>query len=168
MSWLLPPLFFVFLLAVGLLDPRRVPPGSELGQTMKRSGRRARGEVRKALRDGRAVADPRLAGLAAAVAQEQMNRIDYRGPLRKQEVLMLLAATAQVALALTVGLHHLGVAATDIGGSLLAVSWVVGLRRVTPSHRHPTDRLLVAHRANLLLANQSGPGELDRIRLGMP
>jgi hypothetical protein len=168
MSWLMPALFLGFVFSVGWLDPRRVPSRSELGRTMKRVGRRARGEVRNALRDGRAVTDPRLAALAAAVAQEEMDRIDYRGPLRKQEVLMLLAGTAQVALVLAVGLHHLGIAFSDIGGSLIVVFWVVVLRRATPSHRHPTDRLLTAHRANLSLAGESGPGELDRIRLGMP
>jgi hypothetical protein len=168
MSWLVPALFFGFLLSVAWLDPRRIPPHSELGRTMKRAGGRARGDVRKALRDGRAVANPGLAALAAAVAQEEMNRIDYRGPLRKQEVLMLFAGTAQVALAVAVGLSHLGVAFSDIGGSLIVVFWVVVLRRLTPSHRHPTDRLLTAYHANLLLADQSGPGELDRIRLGMP
>jgi len=68
------------------------------------------------------VADPGLAVLAAAVAQEEMNRIDYRGPLRKQEVLMLLAGPARVALAVAVGLYHLGITFSDVGGSLRSPS----------------------------------------------
>jgi hypothetical protein len=129
---------------------------------MQRAGRRARRDVNSAVREGRAVRDSALASLAAAVAQERMKRTDYRGPLLRQEKLMLLAGIAQVTLALAVGANHLGTQYSDIGGSVVVVFWVVGLRRVTPSHRHSTDRLLTAYQANLSLAGASGHEELDR------
>jgi hypothetical protein len=97
-----------------------------------------------------------------------MDRIDYRGPLLRREKLMLLAGVAEVTLALVVGADHLDTQYSDIGGSVLAVFWVVGLRRATPSHRHSTDRLLTACQANLLLVGGSGFGELERVLLGMP
>ena len=81
---------------------------------------------------------------------------------------MLLAGIAEVTLTLVVGANHLATVYTNVGGSVLAVCWVVGLRRATPSHRHSTDRLLTAYRANLSLADASGLGELDGVLLGMP
>jgi hypothetical protein len=135
---------------------------------MQRIDRRGRLEVRNALRDGRAVNEQRLAALAAAVAQDQMSRIDYRGPLLRQEKIMVLAVIAEIALAAAVGLRDLGATFSSLGASTIVVFWVVGLRRVTPSHRQPTDRLLTAYRANRTLADNSPRGELDRIQLGMP
>ena len=82
---------------------------------------------------------------------------------------MLLAGIAEVGLVFAVGAHHLATQYSDAGGSVLVVFWVVVLRRATPSHRHSTDRLLTAYRANLSLAGTSEPGELDRrVLLGMP
>jgi hypothetical protein len=151
-----------------LLDPRRISPRSELGKAMKHVGRRGRKEVARALRDGRAVADPHLASLAAAFAKEQMRRSDYRGPPRRQEVLALLVGAAVVALLAVFSRHESGVVPAFVGGYSLAVVWVVGLRRLVPSHRDSTDRLLMAYRANDLLAQEAGPGEFDRVRFGMP
>jgi len=61
-----------------------------------------------------------------------------------------------------------GVVPAFVGGYSLVVVWVVGLRRLVPSHRHSTDRLLMAYRANVSLAQKAGPGELDRVRFGTP
>jgi hypothetical protein len=151
-----------------LLDPRRVSARTELGKAMKRAGRRGRGEVTRALRDGRAVADPHLAGLAAELAREQMRRSDYRGPPHRQEVLTIIAGAAVIALFAMFARHESGVVPAFAGGYILIVVWVVWLRRLVPSHRHSTDRLLMAYRANVLLAEKAGPGELDRIRFGIP
>jgi hypothetical protein len=153
---------------IPLLDPRRVSPRGGLGTAMRPVGRRGRREVTRALRDGRAVADPHLASLAAALAKEQMRRSDYRGPPRRQEVLTLVAGAAAVAVLAVLARHESGVAPAFVGGYSLVVVWVVGLRRLVPSHRHSTDRLLIAYRANVLLAEKAGPGEFDRIRFGMP
>ncbi|HEY4809491.1 MAG TPA: hypothetical protein VIH71_00405 [Solirubrobacteraceae bacterium] len=151
-----------------LLDPRRISPRGELGKAMKHAGRRGRKEVAGALRDGRAVTDPHLASLAAAFAKEQMRRSDYRGPPRRQEALALVAGAALVALLAVFARHESGVVPAFVGGYSLVVVWVVGLRRLVPSHRHSTDRLLMAYRANVLLAQKAGRGEFDRIRFGMP
>ncbi len=97
-----------------------------------------------------------------------MDRIDYRGPLLWQEAVMVLALAAEITILVLVGRRHLGADYSGIVGSALAVVWVVALRRFTPSHRHSTDRLLIAYRTNLALAEQAGPGELDRVRLGLP
>jgi Flp pilus assembly protein TadB len=154
--------------AAPLLDPRRISPRSELGKALKRTGRRGRNEVTKALRDGRAVSDPHLASLAAALAEEQMRRSDYRGPPRRQEVLTLILGAA--ALAPLAALRHQepGVLPVFVCGYSLLVVWVVGLRRLVPTHRHTTDRLLTAYRANAALGEQAGPGELERVRFGTP
>jgi len=134
---------------------------------MKHVGRRSRREVTSALRDGRAVANPGLASLAAALAKEQMERSDYRGPPRKLEVLGLVFGAAVVAV-VALSSHEAGVAPALVGGYALLVVWAVGLRRLVPSHRDTTDRLLTAYRSNALLAEKAGPGELDRVRLGIP
>jgi len=97
-----------------------------------------------------------------------MSRIDYRGPLLRQEKLFLLAGIGEVALTLVVGVHHLARQEGTIGGSVLAVFWVVGFRRLTPSHRHSTDRMLTAYTRNRSLGESVGRGELDRSLLGMP
>jgi len=154
--------------AAPLLDPRRISPRSELGKAMKHVGRRGRSEVTRALRDGRVVADPHLASLAAALAEEQMRRSDYRGPLRRQEVLMLIGGAAAVALFALFARHEADAVAAFVGTYSVGVIWVVGLRRLVPSHRHSTDRLLMAHRANVLLAEEVGPGAFERIRFGVP
>jgi hypothetical protein len=167
MSWLLYALLFALVVAVSWLDPRRIPRRSELGLALRGVGYRARRKVDRALRDGRAVEDPSLAALAAAVAQERMRRIDYRGPLLRGEKLLLAAGIAEVAVALLIGVHHLTAQYATIGGSVIAVFWVVGFRRLTPSHRHPTDRLLLAFRANQELAQSAGAGELGRVLLGV-
>lgn len=159
MSVLLYVLLLGLFVAAGSLDPRRIPRRSELGKVLRRVGRPARREIDSALREGRAVGDPRLASLAAAVAQERMNRIDYRGPLLKQEKLFLLAGIGEVALTLVLGVHHLASQEGNIGGSVLAVFWVVGFRRLTPSHRHSTDRMLTAYKRNVSLGESVGPGE---------
>ena len=151
-----------------LLDPRRISPRSELDKAMKHVGRRARNEVTGALRDGRAVADPHLASLAAALAKEQMRRSDYRGPPHRQEVLLLIAGAAAIALLAVFAHHESGVMPAFVGGYSLVVLWVVGLRRLVPTHRHSTDRLLIAYRANVSLAERAGPGEFDRVRFGTP
>jgi hypothetical protein len=151
-----------------LLDPRRVSPRGELGKAMKRVGRRSRNEVTSALRDGRAVADPRVASLAAALAKEQMRRSDYRGPPRRQEVLTLIVGAVVVGLFAAFAQHESGVVLAFISAYSLVVVWVVGLRRLVPSHRNSTDRLLTAYRMNVSLAEKAGPGELDRIRFGTP
>jgi len=167
MSGLLYALLFALAVGVGWLDPRRIPRRSDLGRALRGIGYRARRKVDKALREGRAVEDPRLAALAAAVAQERMRRIDYRGPLLREEKLLLAAGIAEVTVALLIGVHHLTAQYTTIGGSVIAVFWVVGLRRLTPSHRHPTDRLLLAYWANQGLAQSAGAGELGRALLGV-
>jgi hypothetical protein len=154
--------------AAPLLDPRRISSRSDLGKALKRVGRRGRDEVKRALRDGRAVADPHLAGLAAALAEEQMRLSDYRGPPRRQEVLTLIAGAGALALVGAFGRHEPGVLPAFVGVYSVVVIWVVGLRRLIPSHRHTTDRLLIAYRANASLAEKAGPGELERVRFGMP
>jgi hypothetical protein len=151
-----------------LLDPRRISPRTELGKALKHIGRRGRNEVTRALRDGRAVADPQLASLAAALAKEQMRRSDYRGPPSRQDVLTLLLGAAAVALVAALGRHESGVLAALVGSYALVVIWIAGFRRLIPTHRHPTDRLLTAYRANVLLAEKAGPGAFDRVRIGMP
>jgi len=55
-----------------------------------------------------------------------------------------------------------------IGVYALVVVWVVGLRRLIPTHRDSTDRLLTAYRANTALAEKAGPGAFDRVRFGTP
>jgi hypothetical protein len=139
--------------------------GCEFGRAMKRRGRN---EVTRALRDGRAVADPHLASLAAALAKEQMRRSDYRGPPRRQEVLTLVVGGAAVALFAAFARHESGVVPAFVGGCALVVVWVVGLRRLVPSHRQSTDRLLTAYRTNVLLAEKAGPGAFERVRVGTP
>jgi len=151
-----------------LVDPRHVSRRSELGKAMKHVGRRDRREVTKALRDGRAVSDPRLASLAAAFAKEEMERSDYRGPPRRQEIFALILGAAAVGLLAAFARHESGVVPAFVGGYCLVVVWVVGLRRLVPSHRDSTDRLLTAYRANVALAERSGPGEFERVRFGMP
>jgi hypothetical protein len=168
MDWVGLSMSLALPLVTPLLDPRRVSPRSELGKAMKQVGRRGRTEVARALRDGRAVSDPHLAGLAVALATEQMRRSDYRGPPGRRDVLALVAGAVVLALFAAIARHESGVVPALVGGYLLAVIWVVGLRRLVPSHRHSTDRLLTAYRANASLAEQAGPGELDRVRFGTP
>jgi hypothetical protein len=134
MAWLFPTLFVGLVVSLGWLDPRHLPRRSELGHAMQRVGRRGRLEVRNALRDGRAVNETRLAALAAAVAQDRMSRIDYRGPLLTREKVMVIAVLAESALAAALGLRDLGATFSGLGASTIVVFWVVGLRRVTPSH----------------------------------
>jgi hypothetical protein len=55
-----------------------------------------------------------------------------------------------------------------VGGYSLVVVWVVGLRRLVPTRRDSTDRLLTTYRANVLLAEKTGPGAFDRVRFGTP
>jgi hypothetical protein len=151
-----------------LISPGHISSRSELGGAMKHVGRRGRSEVSKALRDGRAVSDPRLASLAAAFAKEQMERSDYRGPPRRQEVFALVLGAVAVGLLAAFARHETGVVPAFVGGYCLVVVWVVGLRRLVPSRRDSTDRLLTAYRANVALAEKSGPGEFERFRYGMP
>jgi hypothetical protein len=155
-------------LATPLLDPRKVPPRGELGKALKHVGWCGRKEVEASLRDGRAVADPHLASLAAALAKERMQRSDYRGPPQRREVLTLLGGGAVIALLLAFVRLESGAAPAFIGVYALVVVWVVGLRRLIPTHRDSTDRLLTAYRANTSLAEKAGPGAFDRVRFGTP
>jgi hypothetical protein len=80
---------------------------------------------------------------------------------------MTAGATA-VAPFVVLARHESGVVPAFVGGYTLIVVWVVWLRRLVPSPRHSTDRLLMTYRANASLAEKVGPGEFDRSRFGMP
>jgi hypothetical protein len=168
MDWVSLVLTAALPLVTPLLDPRRVPPHGELGKALKHVGWRGRKKVDASLRNGRAVDDPELASLAAALAKERMQRCDYRGPPQRREVLTLLGGGAVIGLLLAFVRLDSGAAPAFIGGYALVVVWVVGLRRLIPTQRDSTDRLLMAYRANASLAEKAGPGAFDRVRLGVP
>jgi hypothetical protein len=168
MDWVSLVLTAALPLVTQLLDPRRVPPRGKLGKALKHVGWRGRKKVEASLRDGRAVDDPHLASLAAALAKERMQQSDYRGPPQRREVLMLLGGGGVIALLLAFARLESGVAPAFIGVYALVVVWVVGLRRLIPTHRDSTDRLLTAYRANTSLAEKAGPGAFDRVRFGTP
>jgi hypothetical protein len=168
MDWVSIVLAVVGPFVTPFLNPRRIAPRGELGKAMKHVGRRGRKEVAWALRDGRAVAEPHLASLAAALAQDQMQRSDYRGPPRRREVLTLIAGAVAIALVVVFARLESGDVPAFVGGYSLVVVWVVGLRRLVPTRRDSTDRLLTAYRENVLLAEKTGPGAFDRVRFGTP
>jgi hypothetical protein len=87
---------------------------------------------------------------------------------RTEEVLMLIAGAAAIALlAVFAGLES-GVVPGFVGGYSLILVWVVGLRRLVPSHRDATDRLLMVYRAMLCLRRRPGRERTTAFASGRP
>ena len=121
-------------------------------------GWRGRRKVDRALRLGGQVSDPRLASLAAAQAQRQMELLDYRGPLLPSEKAMFVPAVLAIVLFVTLGRGPGDCVLIALVVSVGYLTGDVGLRRLIPTHRRPENRLRRAYEDNLKLAEKAYPG----------